>query len=315
MFRYGRPQAGRYRQFYQVGVEAIGDPAPYLDVEIIDLAYHFLTARLGEAVSLQLNSIGTLEDRERYRGALVEYYTPIASKLCGDCQRRLESNPLRLLDCKEDARWRGEAPLIGDHLSSESSAHIAAVRDGLDQLKIPHTSNPYLVRGLDYYCHTVFEFWHESLAGAQNALGGGGRYDGLAEVLGFPKTAGIGYSLGVDRILIVEEEDRQAAQADTSNVVVDAYVAAIGGSKGDGLDKVARQCATFARGCGVPTILDLSHRKIDATIKSAVALGATTLMLVGDDEAQGDEVTVRDLTTRVQKRMALTQLENYFRDR
>ncbi len=187
MFRYDRPQAGRYRQFHQVGIEVIGDRDPCYDAEVIEVGWRFMAELRIEGVDLQVNTLGDREDRLRYRAALVEYYTPLRDRLCDDCQRRLDDNPLRLLDCKRDAQYVDGAPLIGDHLGAASRAYFDSVRAHLDDAGIPYTHNQRLVRGLDYYAHTAFEYWHRSLEGAQNALGGGGRYDGLAEELGFAR--------------------------------------------------------------------------------------------------------------------------------
>ena len=190
MFRHDNPQKGRYRQFHQIGIEAIADKSPVLDAEIVEVGWRFFERMGITGVSLQINTLGNIEDRTRYRGALIDYYTPLRNQLCEDCVRRLELNPLRLLDCKRDARFVAEAPLLEEHLDEESKEFFAAVLTNLDQAGIPYTQNPRLVRGLDYYAHTTFEWWHTSLHGAQNALGGGGRYDGLAAVLGFPETPG-----------------------------------------------------------------------------------------------------------------------------
>ncbi|MDQ2960152.1 MAG: histidine--tRNA ligase, partial [Candidatus Dormibacteraeota bacterium] len=176
MFRYDRPQAGRQRQFSQVGVECIGDRDPSYDAEVVELACRFMADLRLEGVGLQLNSLGDRDDRLRYRDALVGYYTPLRDSLCEDCRRRLDDNPLRLLDCKRDARFVEAAPLLGDHLSPASREYFAAVTAQLDDARVPYTRNQRLVRGLDYYSDTAFEFWHTSLQGAQNALGGGGRY-------------------------------------------------------------------------------------------------------------------------------------------
>ena len=206
MFRYARPQAGRYHEFWQVDIEAIGERSPALDAEVIEVAWRFYEALGVTGLSLQVNTLGDLEDRIRYRTALVAYYTPLQDRLCADCRRRLGTNPLRLLDCKRDAGLVAGAPEIGPSLSPESHAFFAKVAGFLDAAGIPFRLNPRLVRGLDYYAHTAFELWHESLQGAQNAVGGGGRYDGLAKVLGFAPTPGTGYALGVERTMAVCRE-------------------------------------------------------------------------------------------------------------
>ncbi|MGA9113905.1 MAG: histidine--tRNA ligase, partial [Candidatus Dormiibacterota bacterium] len=220
MFRYARPQAGRYHEFWQLGIEAIGERSPALDAEVIEVAWRFYEALGVSGLSLQVNTLGDIEDRLRYRAALVEYFTPLRSRLCDDCRRRLEVNPLRLLDCKRDAGLVSDAPQIGPSLSPESQGFFTRVTDLLSAAGIPFSLNPRLVRGLDYYAHTTFELWHESLQGAQNALGGGGRYDGLAEVLGFPSVPGSGYALGVERTLAVCREQGLGPAPRRDRVVV-----------------------------------------------------------------------------------------------
>lgn len=202
-FRAERPQAGRQHQFTQVGIECIGDRSPELDVEIIEVAWRFFEALGITGIRLQLNSLGRSDDRARYRTALVAYYTPLEASLCDDCKRRLHTNPLRLLDCKRDAGLVAQAPLLWDSLEPESRTYLTAVMRDLEAAGIDAARNDRLVRGLDYYSDTVFEFWHDTLQGAQSSLGGGGRYDGLAELLGFPAAQATGYALGVERILMV----------------------------------------------------------------------------------------------------------------
>ena len=202
-FRAERPQAGRQHQFTQVGIECIGEGSPALDAEIIEVAWRFFKALGIDGIHLQVNSLGSPEDRARYRAALVAYYTPLEASLCDDCRRRLHTNPLRLLDCKRDAGLVAAAPMLWDSLDRPSRDQFTSVLRDLEAAGIDAIRNDRLVRGLDYYGHTVFEFWHDVLQGAQSSLGGGGRYDGLAELLGFPPTPATGYALGVERILMV----------------------------------------------------------------------------------------------------------------
>jgi histidyl-tRNA synthetase len=301
MFRYDRPQAGRYRQFFQVGVECIGERSPHLDAEVIEMGWRFLQGLGIDEVSLQVNSLGDLDDRRRYREALIAYYEPHYDELCDDCKRRLRVNPLRLLDCKRDAGLAAQAPRITDSLSEESRAYFAAVLDDLAAAGIPAEHNQRLVRGLDYYAHTAFEFWHSSLQGAQNALGGGGRYDGLAEVLGFPPTPGIGYAFGVERLLIIAAERGSVPPAPP---VCDAVVANIG----DAQAGAAAAAARLLRAGGLRTVLDVSDRKPDRKVRNADRLGARALVLIGEDEAASQTASVRDLATREQQRVPLASL-------
>ncbi|HXA27192.1 MAG TPA: histidine--tRNA ligase [Candidatus Angelobacter sp.] len=301
MFRYDRPQAGRYRQFAQVGVECIGERSAHLDAEVIELGWRFLEALGIAGVSLQVNSLGDAEDRKRYREALIAYYEPLQDQLDEDCRRRLRVNPLRLLDCKRDATLAADAPHITDSLSDDSRAYFQTVLDDLAAADIAATLNPRLVRGLDYYAHTSFEFWHESLKGAQNALGGGGRYDGLAEVLGFPPTPGIGYAFGVERLLIAAAEYGRTPGAEPA---CDAVAASVEPAQA----QAAAAAARTLRAAGVRTVLDVSDRKVDRKLRAADRLGARVIVLIGPDEVAEQSATVRDMRNREQHRAPLARL-------
>ena len=289
MFRYARPQAGRYHEFWQLGIEAIGERSPALDAEVIEVAWRFYEALGISGLSLQLNTLGDVDDRLRYRAALVEYYTPLRNRLCEDCQRRLEVNPLRLLDCKRDAGLVAGAPQIGPSLSSESQGFFSQVTDLLTAAAIPFSLNPRLVRGLDYYAHTTFELWHESLQGAQNAVGGGGRYDGLAEVLGFPPVPGSGYALGVERTMAVCREQGLGPAPRRDRVVV------LGVSRTDA--STAAGVARRLRAAGIAAVLDASDRRLDRRLASAARQGARAVVLVGAEEAAAGSATWKDLDT------------------
>jgi histidyl-tRNA synthetase len=287
MFRYARPQAGRYHEFWQLGIEAIGERSPALDAEVIEVAWRFYEALGVTGLSLQVNTLGDLDDRLRYRAALVEYYTPLQERLCEDCRRRLAVNPLRLLDCKRDSGLVSGAPQIGPSLGPESQAFFAEVTTLLAAAGIPFQLNPRLVRGLDYYAHTTFELWHEWLQGAQNALGGGGRYDGLAEVLGFPATPGSGYALGVERTLAVCREQGLGPAARREQVVV----LGIAGTDTPAAAAVARRL----RVAGITAVLDASDRRLDRRLAAAARQGARAVVLVGEAEAAGGAATWKDL--------------------
>jgi histidyl-tRNA synthetase len=289
MFRYDRPQAGRQRQFAQVGIECIAERDPCYDAEVIEIGWRFMTALGIEGVDLQLNTLGDREDRQRYRTALVDYYTPLRDSLCEDCQRRLDSNPLRLLDCRRDAGHVAGAPLLGEYISDASQRYFAAVIAHLDDAGITYTHNQRLVRGLDYYAHTAFEFWHTSLAGAQNALGGGGRYDGLAEEIGFPPTPGVGYALGVERLLMVATDQKLLpATRPPAQVVV---CSAPGANA-----REARELAAELRQ-RTSVIADVSERRLDKKLRDADRIGARLALLVGLEEG----LVLRNLRTREQK--------------
>jgi histidyl-tRNA synthetase len=289
MFRYDRPQAGRQRQFAQVGVECIGERDPAYDAEVIEIAWRFMSELRIEGVDLQLNSLGDRDDRMRYREALVTYYTPLREVLCEDCQRRLEVNPLRLLDCKRDIKYVENAPLLGDQLGAASKEYFAAVTGHLDDAHIGYTHNQRLVRGLDYYAHTAFEFWHVSLSGAQNALGGGGRYDGLAEELGFAPAPGVGYALGVERLLRVAADQQVAPGPQPSANVV---ICTTGDADTGHVHELAQQLRNRTA-----VVTDLSARRLDKKLRDADRLGARLALLVGVEEG----MVLRNLLTRQQR--------------
>ncbi|MFN2451618.1 MAG: histidine--tRNA ligase [Candidatus Dormibacteria bacterium] len=301
MFRYDRPQAGRYREFHQLGIECIGEGSPELDVEVIEVGWALFTTLGLAGVNLQVNSLGDLDDRRRYRAALVAYYTPLREQLCEDCRRRLTINPLRLLDCKRDAGLVAAAPEIAASLSDDTRAYFRRVLDGLTAAGVQHTVNARLVRGLDYYAHTTFEFWHTSLQGAQNALGGGGRYDGLAEMLGFPPTPGVGYALGTERILLVAQEQGLTPGPDSTATVV---VASVGAGQAGAAAVVAREL----RGGGLTVVLDTAERKLERKLRSADRLGASLCCIVGEDEAAVDGVALRDLRSHTQTSLSRIDL-------
>jgi histidyl-tRNA synthetase len=305
MFRYARPQAGRYHEFWQVGIEAIGERSPALDAEVIEVAWRFYEALGVDGLSLQVNTLGDIDDRLRYRAALVGYFTPLRDRLCDDCRRRLEVNPLRLLDCKRDAGVVSNAPQIGPSLSPDSQAFFTQVTDLLSAAGIPFSLNPRLVRGLDYYAHTTFELWHESLQGAQNALGGGGRYDGLAEVLGFPPVPGSGYALGVERTLAVCREQGLGPVSRRDRVVV----LGVGGTDTPAAARVAREL----RAAGVAAVLDASARRLDRRLATAARQGARAAVLVGAEEAAAGAATWKDLETGSQETAPVAEVADALR--
>ena len=293
MFRHDRPQAGRYHQFTQLGIEIIAESHPALDVETIEVAWRFFQALGIQGINLQVNTLGDARDRLTYRQALLDYYTPLQAELCEDCRRRLGINPLRLLDCKRDVRFFEAAPVISASLSEPSRHFFEQVQSGLSQAEIPFTVNSRIVRGLDYYGHTTFEFWHESLQGAQNALGGGGRYDGLAEVLGFSATPGVGYSLGVERILAVCEQQNLGPDSAPRRIFVL--------SLGDDAQALAGEIARELRAHGIAAVLDAGAAKLDKKLRFAERGVAAAVVIVGEDEVRERKATLRDMQTRSQK--------------
>ncbi len=287
-FRYEKPQRGRYRQFDQVGIEVLGADDAFLDVEVIALASEFYR-RLGlRQVTLVVNSLGEPDDRARYVEALRAYFTAAGDRLSEASRATLERNPLRVLDSKRerDQELIAAAPQIGDFHSPEAAAHFVAVLDGLRTLDIEFTVEPKLVRGLDYYRRTIFEFQGGTLDSAQNALGGGGRYDGLVEALGGPATPGIGFALGVDRTLLAcDDEGVFAAEP----VELDAFVVDVTG----GLQAVALTAELRAAGLAVDRGYD--NRSMKAQMKLANRSGARFAVIIGDDELAAGTVVVKPM--------------------
>ena len=287
-FRYEKPQRGRYRQFDQVGVEVLGADDPNLDVEIIALAWEFY-ARLGlHQVSLIVNSLGEPDDRSRYVDALREHFTRCGDALSEQSRATLQRNPLRVLDSKRevDQQHIAAAPRIAEFHSDEAAAHFEAVLAGLRTLDIPFTIEPKLVRGLDYYRRTIFEFQGGTLDSAQNALGGGGRYDGLVEALGGPATPGVGFALGVERTLLAcDDEGVFAAEP----VRLDAFVVDVTG----GLQAVA--ITAELREVGLAADRGYDNRSMKAQMKLANRSGAAFALIVGDDELANGTVVVKPM--------------------
>jgi len=299
-FRAERPQAGRQHQFTQVGIECIGEGSPALDTEIIEIAWRFYAALGITGIHLQVNSLGSPEDRARYRAALVGYYTPLQASLCDDCRRRLHTNPLRLLDCKRDVALVQGAPVLWDSLDPASRDHFAAVMRDLEAAGIDATRNDRLVRGLDYYSDTVFEFWHDALQGAQSSLGGGGRYDGLAGLLGFPATAATGYALGVERTLMVA---RALGTVPDAGAAAEVLVCSVESGQAEAAGAMAR----LLRNAGARTVLDVADRRLDRKLRAAGRIGARVAVIIGENEVAADSVVVRDLDGRSQQTVPVAE--------
>jgi histidyl-tRNA synthetase len=301
MFRYDRPQKGRYRQFLQLDVEAIGSASPALDAEVIELAASWLREiGLGD-LRLELNTIGDWKCRPAYLELLKAYYRPFKSQLHSDCQLRLESNPLRLLDCKIEQcqPFKAGAPRITDHLCEECSAAWSSVRRLLDAASIEYRLNPYLVRGLDYYTRTVFELYPGGAAGQQDALGGGGRYDGLAEALGWPATPAVGFAAGIDRVV-----DRMAA----SGVEVVASPASDVLVLSDaGLDVAAAEVARICRGVR-STAVDYEPKSLRAKMRSANRLGTRWVVLLSAQDVERRVAQLREMASGEQAEVAWEEL-------
>ncbi len=300
IFRYDRPQAGRYRVHHQFGVEAIGDADPAVDAEVIDLLATFYRALGLQGHTLQLNSIGDPVCRPAYLELLRAYYAGKLDRLCGDCRRRYDENPLRLLDCKNEPCRPSQAgaPKMTDNLCDACAGHFATLRSLLEALDIGYELNPSLVRGLDYYTRTVFEFQPKE-EGAQSTLGAGGRYDGLIEQLGGRATPGIGFGAGIERLII--NLKRQELGPDPASKP-DAFVAVAD----DSAQGAALRLARDLRSRGRTVVVGGAGRSLKAQMRQANAIGARYALIVGPEELATASVTLRDLESAHQERIALT---------
>ncbi|MGT2907635.1 histidine--tRNA ligase [Streptococcus dentiloxodontae] len=292
MFRYERPQAGRLREFHQIGVECFGSKNPATDVETIAMAYQ-LFAELGiKDVTLHLNSLGNTASRAAYRQALIDYLTPLRDSLSKDSQRRLEENPLRVLDSKEkeDKIAVENAPSILDYLDEESQVHFDTVRSMLEELKIPYVIDTNMVRGLDYYNHTIFEFITK-VNKSELTICAGGRYDGLVDYFGGPETPGFGFGLGLERLLLVL--DKQGVELPVEEGL-DVYIAVLG----VGANSKALELVQAIRAQGFSAERDYLDRKIKAQFKSADTFKAKLVITLGDNEIETGQAAVKNNKTR-----------------
>jgi histidyl-tRNA synthetase len=303
MFRQERPQRGRHRQFVQLGIECIGTEAPLADAEVIEVGMRFL-ADAGVAPALAVNSVGHPDDacRRGYLKVLVEFLEGNSERLAPEDRTRAATNPLRAFDSKAPATMAAleRAPLISDHLCGECREHFASVRAALDDAGVAHAVDPRLVRGLDYYSRTAFEISAAGL-GSQNAVGGGGRYDGLAELLGGPRLPGIGFALGLERILLALA--RRSPQDPRTRV--DVYVVALGGEAA----RAAFRLATLLRARGIGADLDLAGRGLKGQMKDAIRSGARRAVILGARELETGRATVKDLDSGEQVEIPLADIE------
>lgn len=303
MFRYERPQAGRRRQFYQVGVEYLGLTDAGADAEVIELGYRYL-AELGlPGLVVQLNSIGDRVCRPGYLEALRAYLEERRADLCEDSLRRLDANPMRVLDCKVCAPNLGDAPSPVDFLCEACTDHYDEVRSMLRAVGVPFEENPRLVRGLDYYTRTAFEYIAMDLEAAQNAVGGGGRYDGLAELLGGKPVPGVGFALGIDRIVL-------ALGADASSPALDVFVVAAGE---EWLDQ-GRQLVSEIRRQGLRIDLDQESKSVKAQFRAASRRSAGAVVIVGEEWSEG-KVVARDMASGNQEIIGIEEVSEWVRRR
>ena len=306
MFRYERPQAGRLREFHQLGVECFGSKNPATDVETIAMAYQLFNTLGIKDVTLHLNSLGNTESRLAYRQALFDYLTQMRESLSKDSQRRLDENPLRVLDSKEkeDKVAVENAPSILDYLDEESQAHFDEVRTMLDSLNIPYVIDTNMVRGLDYYNHTIFEFI-TTIDKSELTICAGGRYDSLVEYFGGPETAGFGFGLGLERLLLVLDKQGIELPVEES---LDVYIAVLGsGANGKALELV--QAIRYQ---GFKAERDYLGRKIKAQFKSADTFKAKTVITLGESEVESGQVNVKNNATREEVTVSFEELTKNF---
>ena len=302
MFRYDRPQAGRYRQFWQWDAEVLGDPGPAVDAELIELGWRFYAEAGVKNVQVQLNSIGDGACRPAYLDTLTAYFRGHEAGLPELERRRLETNPLRLLDSKDPAMTAliAAAPKISDCLCDACAAHFEAVKAHLDAVGVAYRVQPMLVRGLDYYTRTAFEYYRSGAEGQQQALGGGGRYDGLVELLGGRATPGIGFALGLDRVLLALEESGAEVAAEAPPLAVVAGA--------DPADTVSRlRVASILRAEGLSVRVELAPRKLSRQLETASKEHAHFAVIIGDELAEGN-VQLKDLEAGTQRLVPLADL-------
>ncbi len=301
MFRYERPQSGRQRQFHQFGVEMLGIESPYVDVECMMMAITIVKALGLKNITLHINSLGDEESRDAFRAALQDHFRPVLGELCSDCQTRFDKNPLRILDCKVDADHPSmkTAPKTIDYLTESAKAHFDKVCELLDMLEVDYVIDTNLVRGLDYYSHTVFEIISDDpKLGAGSTVGGGGRYNGLIEEIGGPSTPGVGFAFGLERLMIAlgdEDEDSQG---------IEAYVMPLGDEAKD----VAMQIVMMLRANGFSVDTDYAGRGLKGQFKSADRFKAAYSIILGEDEVKGEYVQLRDNSTKEQKQVAFEDI-------
>lgn len=311
MFRYERPQSGRNREFSQFGVEVFGCDDAIMDAEIISIVVNLFSLLGLNGIKVNINSLGDKESRDNYREALLDYFKPYLNDLCDDCKSRYEKNPLRILDCKVDSDKivMKEAPKIADYLNEESKNHFEEVKKYLDALNIDYIVNDNLVRGLDYYTHTVFEVEADIKGfGSQNVLAAGGRYNNLVETIGGPKTSGVGFALGVERLLLaLDAENIDIAECQP----LDIYGMCMSDDERPYLLKIVN----YLRLNGFNVDLDYSGRNLKNNFKHADRLGAKFIIIIGEEEVKNDFVTIKDNDTKEEYKIKLDEIIDFFDNR
>ena len=308
MYRYERPQSGRYREFYQFGVEAFCSDDPMLDAEIISIPVNFYKLLGLKGIKVNINTLGDTESRLKYREALINYFRPHIDSLCDDCKARFEKNPLRILDCKvdHDLDIMKNAPKIIDYLNESSRNHFEKVKEYLEVLNIDYTVNYSIVRGLDYYTHTVFEV-EASVEGfgSQNVLCAGGRYNGLVETIGGPQTPGVGFALGLERLLVALEYEKLEPWEDKTT---DFYIAPMD----DTCKGYSLKVLNMLRMNGFNGDIDYMNRSLKSNFKQAERLNTKYIIIIGNDEIENNMVTIKDNETKESKTVAFDNIVDYF---
>jgi len=295
MYRRERPAKGRYRQFYQAGIEVFGDPGPFIDAEVIDMVVGFIASLGITEVEVLVNSIGGPDTRENYRDALLAYLTPYRAELCTDCQRRMDANPLRVLDCKVPrcAEIAADSPSILTHLTDEDRAHFDGLQETLTILGTPYRVDGSLVRGLDYYTRTLFEVLGKGEGlGAQNALLGGGRYDQMVKTLGGPDTPAIGFAMGLERLLMAMPEGEPESHVDVFIVAAQAGVRA-----------EATVLGRELRDAGLRVESDLRGGSLKSQLRRADKINTRIAMILGESEVEEGVVQLKDLKKQTQDKV------------
>lgn len=310
MFRYERKQKGRYRQFNQFGVEAIGAENPSIDAEVLAMVMHIYESFGLKHLKLVINSIGDSESRKEYNEALVNHFEPVIDTFCSDCQSRLHTNPMRILDCKIDRDKEAikTAPRITDYLNDDSKAYYEQVKHHLDDLNIPYVEDPNLVRGLDYYTHTAFELMMDNpnYDGAITTLCGGGRYNGLLQLLDGPSETGIGFALSIERLLLALEEEGIELDIEEK---FDLFIVTMG----EEADRYAVKLLNDLRKNDVKADKDYLNRKIKGQMKQADRLNAKYTIVIGNQELENNSIAIKNMTTGESENIQLDQLINYFK--
>lgn len=307
MFRYERPQAGRYRELNQFGVEVFGSNDPLMDAEVISIPVNLYKILGLKGIKVNINTLGDIESRLKYREALLEYFKPHLDELCEDCKNRYETNPLRILDCKvdHDLDIMKNAPKISEYLNETSINHFNKVKEYLEEMEIEYVVNENLVRGLDYYTHTVFEIEAQVEGfGSQNVLCGGGRYDSLVNTLGGPATPGVGFATGIERLLTALEYENKLP---SDNDSVDTYIIPMDEES----KKLGIKITNILRMNGFTSEIDGMSRNIKGNFKQADRLNAKYVIIIGEEEVKSNILTIKNNNTKEEYKMNLEELIDF----